>query len=1540
MRFLSISLIVALLTSAVVGAPSEKPSDGGDKAKEEKAASTTESSGDADGTTTFNAVKVPPIPEIPGDTFNEAIKDGYWFVKHYSPYCPHCTHIAPTWQTLYEYYYTSKSVPTEKSVDSASTSLNSFTPFYNFHFGSLNCAAFGTACEKNGVKSWPTFILYKDGTEMKRFDGIKTLEGLSEFIEQNLEVIRPGSRPVSGPKLPVVGATTSPEFDDSEKKSDPASQEKKEKSDEKETKGKDTKEESKETKEDAKDKKTNPLKATPSKQKPGKVPNALGQSISLTAESFQSLVTMTQEPWFIKFYAPWCGHCQALAPNWIQLGKERKGRLNIGEVNCDVEKRLCKDVRVRGYPTILFFRGGERVEYEGLRGLGDLVSYTEKAIDIGSGVIDVDAVQFQEMEKYEDVIFLYFYDHATTNEDFMALERLTLSLIGHAKLVKTNSATLVDRFKITTWPRLLVSRDGRPTYYTALAPQDMRDAHKVLHWMQSVWLPIVPELTASNAREIMDGKLVVLGVLTHDRPDEFAQAQKEFKSAALEWMDKETQMFQLERQELRDAKQLRLEEAEDRNDQRALRAAKSIRINMDRSDRRQVAFAWVDGVFWERWIRTTYGIEVKDGDRVIINDEDNRQYWDTTITGNHIIPSRTSILETIPKVVISPPKIKPKSTISRFEKFFFNLRGGISRHPWVSIGVIIGVVFGASAWFRGRLRRSRGGFFKLDEKDGLLGGNTNGKKLRKRYEDVLVYTMLPSFLESTYKQYKNDTTIFIKWLSDSAQRCGCVINSKVKQPSSVGNVPPAGPRLKGKARKLAKEKEKAQSKNPLASSSSPSTYQFGFEELRRLATTIANSKDPLISVPAEIMRAGLRAIYSRKKCAEYYARNDASPEDPAARKRNAGHLSFISLMEEITKIIQPLCASSGGVKEDLADFDISSASINELENRFAVLDVEIPAEDLSKKPEAPPVPQESVYEVEIPKTDEDIKVEKMFAFFCLFEDLQRLRKFLEKVWTEYKDNCTSAGLITAAITTNTAFQLARRTQEEFLASYPEYADFSEVVYFISGVFGDRGEEEEIEVDGSMAEWVFAPAHSLLDSFCDVLKPGMVPVMKRGHFGVYNPLVDRSKISDLDKQHEDLILLTEVLPEFCFLQKLKVPPRIVDELTKGIMKMVETKSIPIWLAFATTVFLDIHHLLRQNVDTAFQQLQTLGIDAKKTVDRYFDFSQDITPPSTWPRSNEQFFRQMIKDMEDTILTDVIFPVKAVNFKSHRLAPPDESEKFYLYKRQPILCGILAFQTVLNMLEAGIAWGTVIYVAQFYNALRQKTDPIQPWPLMDEVISIHTEEKIFIGTAPKNVKDSFKQACLLLGVSPTQFARNRRENILAVSRNGPRGLEPASVLGDLFQSNFQMDRTEKTLHDIEELLNLQAQNATLGTRPKAKQLHRLWAASHRLTPLQLLDALHESIPIELKKLRFNYFHMHEQSIRLLRAVRLAADADLKKYIGPQYIENESQLPFVGLSVLMVAGRSTQAAEHMGIPSEIVGSQLLENVGQVVEDFIRDS
>jgi thiol-disulfide isomerase/thioredoxin len=131
------------------------------------------------------------------------------------------------------------------------------------------------------------------------------------------------------------------------------------------------------------------VESSPAKVKPqvstGPLPNPSGINVPLTSETFNQHISLVPSKsmntgWFVKFFVPWCSHCQHMAEAWTELARDMKGKLNIGEVNCDVETRLCKDVKLRGYPTLIFFKGGERVEYDGLRGLGDLVSFAGKAV--------------------------------------------------------------------------------------------------------------------------------------------------------------------------------------------------------------------------------------------------------------------------------------------------------------------------------------------------------------------------------------------------------------------------------------------------------------------------------------------------------------------------------------------------------------------------------------------------------------------------------------------------------------------------------------------------------------------------------------------------------------------------------------------------------------------------------------------------------------------------------------------------------------------------------------------------------------------------------------------------------------------------------------------------------------------------------------------------------------------------------------------------------------------------------------------------------
>ena len=66
---------------------------------------------------------------------------------------------------------------------------------------------------------------------------------------------------------------------------------------------------------------------------------------------------MGTKPWFIKFFAPWCGHCQRMAPTWSEFNRLHQDEIDVGVVDCTSEggQPLCSKLEVRGYPTVLYF---------------------------------------------------------------------------------------------------------------------------------------------------------------------------------------------------------------------------------------------------------------------------------------------------------------------------------------------------------------------------------------------------------------------------------------------------------------------------------------------------------------------------------------------------------------------------------------------------------------------------------------------------------------------------------------------------------------------------------------------------------------------------------------------------------------------------------------------------------------------------------------------------------------------------------------------------------------------------------------------------------------------------------------------------------------------------------------------------------------------------------------------------------------------------------------------------------------------------------
>jgi protein disulfide-isomerase A6 len=99
--------------------------------------------------------------------------------------------------------------------------------------------------------------------------------------------------------------------------------------------------------------------------------------VTLDDSNFHSMVSNTDDMWFVEFYAPWCGHCKALKPAWKGLANTMKGKVKVGAVDCTANQQTCSEFGVQGFPTIRFF--GENkdkpMEYNGGRDEGDLVNF-------------------------------------------------------------------------------------------------------------------------------------------------------------------------------------------------------------------------------------------------------------------------------------------------------------------------------------------------------------------------------------------------------------------------------------------------------------------------------------------------------------------------------------------------------------------------------------------------------------------------------------------------------------------------------------------------------------------------------------------------------------------------------------------------------------------------------------------------------------------------------------------------------------------------------------------------------------------------------------------------------------------------------------------------------------------------------------------------------------------------------------------------------------------------------------------------------------
>ncbi|KAL1873478.1 hypothetical protein Daus18300_003841 [Diaporthe australafricana] len=604
------------------------------------------------------------------------------------------------------------------------------------------------------------------------------------------------------------------------------------------------------------------------------------------------------------------------------------------------------------------------------------------------------------------------------------------------------------------------------------------------------------------------------------------------------------------------------------------------------------------------------------------------------------------------------------------------------------------------------------------------------------------------------------------------------------------------------------------------------------------------------------------------------------------------------------------------------------------------------APDIQRPEPAAPSDNDGVYEAE-----EAARIDfedAIFAFALMIDDLNKIRHEIKNIWSNYSDGMCE--LAAAAVATNTAVDLACNLAEEIDPLLRPHGGFWKITrkfYFTiaatKGLYGPLEGIAEIASQGftfdpktyDIADSTLFGTYHMLDGFMAVLRPGQLPLFKPGHFGTYNPGSDRDRKSSTEKWQEDKILMMEVCTELMTIIRTLPQWPVEDALLRGMREMDEKHKVPFSLVFAAQVYLDIHHLLRDQVGRGMQEMAHQTNIMRNDLKSHLDFHKNLKI-KTWSIANDKILINTEK-MIAWLGEDPVHQVKVREYRKMGLPLSPDVQKYYLLTQSPVMAGLVLYHYRSLTYEIGItvanAWGSIAYSHHLYNALQKEGLMQVSWQDMD-IITAHLGESSFY-----------------MGVTAVAFGdpKKRRAGIGLESEAGPRGIKSGAPVSTLFAERYvhsgsAVQWTADHVHDIVSHSEWEFESSAeeggiinyvgekIDDAQKLKEIRQgkknQNATGRRVPPEKLIRSLAWALHSESLELAFPYLAVHRFCWKMLRAVKQECDPLLREKFSAAYVENETELPFVVGYIFM----ANSGAGGAGPPDD----RLLRAAAKVLNPF----